>query len=86
LNLEVKGIGEGWGTFTYQSLTPIEVKVLMKDPSHFRLHIVKFDGAKIVDHYVVPGDDIVQHFNVQISQYSLSPISQRKLSRFKQPK
>jgi len=80
--IEVKGIGENWRTYTWQSLYPSEVDCLNKNPENFYLYIVKFDD-KSHDLYIIPGPDLKTKFSIKITAYALTPISRKKLSEFK---
>lgn len=79
--IEVKGVGENWRTYTWQSLYPSEVECLNRSKKNFYLYIVKFSGDKS-SLYVIPGRRLKEEFRCKVTAYALTPISKRKLQKF----
>lgn len=82
--IEVKGVGESWKTYTWQSLYPSEVRCINKNPKNFYLYIVKFDKKNNDEFtlFVIPGKELKKQFKVKITAYALTPISKAKLRQF----
>lgn len=85
--IEVKGVGESWETYTWQSLHKTEVACLKGSPNDFYLYIVKYkdtDSDEVVGFYVIPGAELLNetNFRIEVENYALTPISQSKLSRY----
>lgn len=84
--IEVKGSSESWVSYNWLCLYPTEVDCLRKFPGNFYLYIVRLDrkdlGGKY-DLYIISGKELLEKFNIKVTAYSLSPISQRKLKEFK---
>ena len=93
--IEVKGVSESWNTYTWQAMHFTEVDCMKSNPDKFFLYIVYFsiagerDGIEInkivPDIFVIPGADLLSSkFRLKRGNYSLTPISRRKLSAYKQ--
>jgi len=86
--IEVKDVGESWRTWTFQSLTAKERDVLVRDPDHFWLYIVKFDrntGEHLL--YTLSGRQILDHpsFNlVPVQSYQINGMNRARLEEFRQ--
>jgi len=83
--IEVKGVGESWRTYNWQSLYKNEVECLNNDPKDFYLYIIKFkdtNSDEVVGFYIVPGIDLKAKFRIEIETYSLRPISETNLKEF----
>lgn len=85
--IEVKGVGESWRTYNWQSLHKTEVECLKGSPNDFYLYIVKFkdkESDEVVGFYVIPGLELLNttNFRIGVENYGLRPISQRKLSKY----
>jgi len=85
--IEVKGVGESWRTYNWQPLHTTEVACLKRSPNDFYLYLVKFkDTASddIVGFYVIPGLELLNetNFRIEVENYGLRPISQRRLSKY----
>lgn len=85
--IEVKGVGESWQTYTWQCLHQTEVACLKRHPSDFYLYLVKFKDTgsdEVVGFYVIPGTELSNetNFRIEVENYRLRPISQRKLSKY----
>ena len=84
--IEVKGSSESWDTYNWLCLYPTEVDCLRKFSNNFYLYIVKMDRKNLSENfnlYVIPGKSLLEKFNIKVTAYSLSPISQRKLKEYK---
>ena len=85
--IEVKGVGESWQTYNWQSLHKTEVECLKRSPNDFYLYIVKFrdkESDEVVGFYVIPGVELLNetNFHIEVESYGIRPISQRKLSEY----
>jgi len=83
--IEVKGVGESWKTYTWQSLYKTEVECLNNNPNSFYLYIVKFrnkESDEVVGFYIIPGVDLKSKFRIEIENYGLRPISENTLKEF----
>ncbi|OGZ56687.1 MAG: hypothetical protein A3H64_03030 [Candidatus Ryanbacteria bacterium RIFCSPLOWO2_02_FULL_45_11c] len=83
--IEVKGIGESWLTYTWQSLYKNEVECLNNNPKDFYLYIVKFkdkNSDEIVGFYIIPGIDLKSKFRIEVETYGIRPVSKHSLKEF----
>ena len=87
--IEVKGTTEPWKNYNWVPLYQSEVDCLKNHPDNFYLYIVKFRDEKsyqIEGFYIVPGLELLNEdkFRIKIAYHSLTPISQRSLSKYLQ--
>lgn len=85
--IEVKGIGESWSAYNWQSLYKTERECLRKNPNDFYLYIVKFintQSSKIEGLYVIPGIDLEREFRIEVETYGIRPVSKKSLMKFLQ--
>jgi hypothetical protein len=86
--IEVKGVGESWNTYNWQSLYRTEYECLKNNPSNFYLYIVKFidkESDKVEGFYIIPGTELESpKFRIEVETYGISPLSKRRLSEFLQ--
>jgi len=94
--IEVKGVSEDWKSYIWQSLYASEVKCLQENPDKFYLYIVYFDlkGKERTEKeikeapynlYIISGKELLNknEFKIQPDSFSLTPISRRKLDKYK---
>lgn len=83
--IEVKGIGESWRTYNWQSLYKNEVECLNNNPKNFYLYIVKFkdkNSNEVAGFYIISGVDLKAKFRIEIETYGIRPISENCLKEF----
>lgn len=85
--IEVKGVGEDWRTYNWQSLHRTEVECLQNNAQNFYLYIVKFtnrEAEEVEGLYIIPGKDLKDKdkFDIKIESYRLSPISKESLKSY----
>ncbi len=84
--IEVKGVGESWKTYTWQSIHTTEYDRLKSDTANFYLYIIKFvdkNSTEVEAIYIIPGPDLESAFTVQIASYAITPISQARLEKYR---
>jgi hypothetical protein len=98
-HIEVKGVSEGWASYTWQALHHTQVKALKKNPAEFFLYIVRFDilhrenrNSEFLETaspqlYIIPGKDLLGgglgRFKIQEESFALKPISKTSLAPYK---
>lgn len=83
--IEVKGIGESWETYNWQSLYKTERECLRKNPNNFYLYIVKYENKKsdkVEGFYIIPGAELESKFRIEIETFGIRPISKSSLEEF----
>ncbi len=83
--IEVKGVGESWQTYNWQSLYRNEIECLNENPKDFYLYIVKFkdkNSDEVTGFYAIKGKDLKAKFRVEIETYGVRPISRSSLKEF----
>lgn len=91
--IEVKATSESWKTYTWLPLYYNEVNCLNKYPDKFYLYIIKFnvdrnnrnkESLDKADYeiFIINGTELLENFKLKPETYSLSPVSQRKLTKY----
>lgn len=94
-HIEVKATSELWSTYTWLPLYKNEVQALKNFPDKFYLYIVKFDldrnnrnedslNSADYELFIINGQNLLNKFKITQETYSLSPISRKKLTDYKQ--
>lgn len=79
--IEVKGVAEGWSTFSWQNLYYSEVECLKSNPQHFFLYIIHFEKQEY-KLFIIPGKELLANFQIRPESFRLTPISRRKLGPY----
>lgn len=85
--IEVKGVGESWNTYNWQSLYKTERDCLKKNPNIFYLYIVKYKNKKsdeVEGLYIIPGAELESKFRIEVETFGIRPISRNSLKEFLQ--
>jgi len=83
--IEVKGVGESWRTYNWQSLYKTERECLRKNPNNFYLYIVKYEDKesdKVEGFYIIPGVELESKFHIEVETFGIRPISKSSLKEF----
>jgi hypothetical protein len=91
--IEVKATSESWKTYNWLPLYYSEVNCLNEYPDKFYLYIIKFnmdrnnrnkESLDVADYeiFIINGTELLENFKIKPETYSLSPVSQRKLTKY----